>query len=66
MARTKLREQNFDTAFGQLWLVLNPLLLALVYFLLVDILRASGSRDSDFFAHLRGRAVRLPLHLRTR
>ena len=52
LARTKLREQNFDTAFGQLWLVLNPLLLALVYFLLVDILRAGGHRRPDFFAHL--------------
>src|SRR5829696_6265231 len=52
LARTKLREQNFDTAFGQIWLVLNPLLLALVYFILVDILRASDSRNSEFFAHL--------------
>src|SRR5215210_4156902 len=52
LARTKLREQNFDTAFGQLWLVLNPMLLALVYFILVDILRASDSRNSEFFAHL--------------
>ena len=52
LARTKLREQNFDTVFGQLWLVLNPLLLALVYFMLVDILRASDSRNSEFFAHL--------------
>ena len=51
-ARTKLREQNFDTVFGQLWLVLNPLLLALVYFILVDILRAAASRNSEFFAHL--------------
>ena len=38
--------------FGQLWLVLNPMLLALVYFILVDILRASDSRNSEFFAHL--------------
>jgi teichoic acid transport system permease protein len=52
LARTKLREQNFDTVFGQLWLVLNPLLLALVYFILVDILRASDSRNAEFFAHL--------------
>ena len=52
LAKTKLREQNFDTAFGQIWLVLNPLLLALVYFILVDILRASDSRNSEFFAHL--------------
>jgi len=52
LAKTKLREQNFDTAFGQIWLVLNPMLLALVYFILVDILRASDSRNSEFFAHL--------------
>ena len=52
LAKTKLREQNFDTVFGQLWLVLNPMLLALVYFILVDILRASDSRNSEFFAHL--------------
>ena len=52
LARTKLREQNFDTVFGQLWLVINPLLMALVYFLLVDIIRAGGHRHPDFFAHL--------------
>ena len=32
--------------------MLNPLLMALVYFILVDILRASDSRNSEFFAHL--------------
>jgi teichoic acid transport system permease protein len=51
LSRTKLRAQHFNTVFGQLWLVLNPLLLAGVYFVLVDILRAGG-RDEDFFAHL--------------
>ena len=51
MSRTNLRAQHFNTMFGQLWLVLNPLLLAGVYFVLVDILR-SGSRGTDFFAHL--------------
>jgi ABC-type polysaccharide/polyol phosphate export permease len=51
LSRTKLRSQHFDTAFGQLWLVLNPLLLALVYFILVDILR-HGHRPHGFFAHL--------------
>jgi teichoic acid transport system permease protein len=51
LARTKLRAQHFNTVFGQLWLVLNPLLLAGVYFILVDILRA-GDRGEDFFAHL--------------
>jgi teichoic acid transport system permease protein len=51
LARTNLRAQHFNTVFGQLWLVINPLLLAGVYFVLVDILR-SGSRGEDFFAHL--------------
>jgi len=51
MARTRLREQHFDTVFGQLWLVINPLLMALVYFLLVDILRG-GHRPEHYFAHL--------------
>ena len=35
---------------GQLWLVLNPLLLAAVYYLLVTIIR--GRHDPAFFAHL--------------
>ena len=51
LARTKLRSQHFGTVFGQLWLVLNPLLLGLVYFILVDILR-SGTRGAPFFANL--------------
>jgi ABC-type polysaccharide/polyol phosphate export permease len=51
LARTNLRAQHYNTAFGQLWLVLNPLLLTCVYFLLVDILRG-GTRGAGFFAHL--------------
>jgi ABC-type polysaccharide/polyol phosphate export permease len=51
LSRTKLQAQHFDTVFGKLWLVLNPMLLALVYFILVDILR-SGKNPSGFFAHL--------------
>ena len=51
LSRTKLRAQHYNTAFGQLWLVLNPLLLALVYFILVDIIRG-GSNAPGFFAHL--------------
>jgi teichoic acid transport system permease protein len=51
LSRTKLRAQHFNTVFGQLWLVLNPLLLACVYFVLVDILRG-GSSPEGFFAHL--------------
>jgi len=51
LSKSKLRGQHFNTAFGQLWLVLNPLLLALVYFILVDIIRGGSSRPG-FFAHL--------------
>ena len=51
LSRTKLRAQHFNTVFGQLWLVLNPLLLTGVYFILVDILRG-GSSKPDFFPHL--------------
>jgi teichoic acid transport system permease protein len=51
LSRTDLRAQHFNTVFGQLWLVLNPLLLAFVYFLLVSIVRG-GSRGEDFFGHL--------------
>jgi teichoic acid transport system permease protein len=53
LSRTDLRAQHFNTVFGQAWLVINPLLLAGVYFVLVDILR-SGQRPPGFFAHLVG------------
>lgn len=49
-SRSELREQHFDSAFGQLWLILNPLLLSAVYFLLIVIIR--GSSDSTRYAHL--------------
>jgi teichoic acid transport system permease protein len=51
LARTNLRSQHFNTALGQLWLVVNPLLLGFIYFLLVDIV-GSGNRGADFLAHL--------------
>jgi ABC-type polysaccharide/polyol phosphate export permease len=51
LARTDLRAQHFNTTLGQLWLIVNPLLLAFVYFTLVTIVRG-GSRGSEFFAHL--------------
>lgn len=51
LARANLRSQNYNTAFGQLWLVLNPLFLGLVLFALVTIVRG-GSRGPEFLAHL--------------
>jgi ABC-type polysaccharide/polyol phosphate export permease len=51
LARSNLRSQHFNTVLGQLWLLLNPLLLALVLFALVTIVRG-GSRGTEFLAHL--------------
>lgn len=45
MARSSLKAQHFDTFFGQLWTVLNPLLLASVYFFLVTVLRGGNHPD---------------------
>lgn len=49
-ARSELREQNFDSIFGQLWLIINPLLLSGVYFLLIYVI--GGGSDSQRFLHL--------------
>lgn len=51
LSRAEMRSANTRTFFGQIWLVLNPLLLATVYFVLLFILsrRADGPA---FFAHL--------------
>ena len=49
-SRSELREQHFDSLFGQLWLILNPLLLSGVYYLLIVIIR--GSSDSTRYVHL--------------
>lgn len=53
LSRTTLQAAHLNTAFGRLWLVLNPLLLGLVYFVLVDIIRP-GARPPGFIAHLLG------------
>lgn len=50
MSRANMRGQKVTTFFGQAWLVLNPLLLALIYYLLVTIIRQR--HDPLYFAHL--------------
>ncbi len=50
MSKAVMRGANTSTFFGQLWLVLNPLLQAGVYYLLVTIIR--GRNEPVFFAHL--------------
>jgi teichoic acid transport system permease protein len=52
LARAELKAQNYETAFGQLWLVLNPLLNAAVYFFLVDILSSGKGRPPNYITHL--------------
>jgi ABC-type polysaccharide/polyol phosphate export permease len=51
MARTNLRKQHYNTVFGQLWLVINPLLLVFAYFVLVGIIRGDDP-GSVFLLHL--------------
>lgn len=56
MSRTNIRAANTNTFFGQVWLVLNPLLLAGVYYLLVDIIAGGASKTdgAERFAHMCG------------
>lgn len=53
MSRANLRAANYDTFFGQLWQVLNPFLLAMVYYFAWGIIAGGGS-GSDFLAFLIG------------
>ncbi len=56
MSKASMRGANTMTFFGQAWLILNPLLLAGVYFLLITILGRSVGAGSatpmQHFAHL--------------
>ena len=50
MSRATMRGANTSTFFGQAWLILNPLLLAAVYYVLVTII--PPRERSSFFANL--------------
>lgn len=52
LARSNLKAAHTDTFFGQLWQVINPLLLGLVYFLVVTVIR--GSSPDGYLAYLMG------------
>jgi ABC-type polysaccharide/polyol phosphate export permease len=53
LSRTTMRSAHTNTVFGQLWLVINPLLLAAVYYVLVTILRGGAGADAaERFVHL--------------
>lgn len=51
-SKSGIKAAHSQTVFGQLWLVLNPLLLAVVYYILVAIL--SGQGGFDYLAHIVG------------
>lgn len=56
MSRASMRGSRANTFFGQLWALLDPLLLACVYFLLIMIIRGPRGDMSpmETFAHLTG------------
>jgi teichoic acid transport system permease protein len=51
MSRTQIRSQHLNTALGQLWLILNPLLLTFVYFMLVLLIGRGGGRP-NYLPHI--------------
>lgn len=52
LSRATMRAAHSMTFFGQIWLVLNPLLLAAVYYVLVNLLTNRGGME--YFVHLVG------------
>lgn len=52
LSRSTLRSQQSTSFFGQMWLVINPLLLASVYYVLVMILSGGTNKGPDYFTHL--------------
>lgn len=51
-SRSGIKAAHTQTVFGQLWLVINPLLLAAVYFFLINVMGAGGGMER--FAHIAG------------
>jgi teichoic acid transport system permease protein len=51
LAHTKMDAANTETTLGQLWLIMNPLLLSLVYYLLVTVIQPKKG-GVDYLAHI--------------
>jgi teichoic acid transport system permease protein len=49
LARTELKARNYDTALGQAWVILDPLLMAAVYYLLRTVVRPLGPGQNQNF-----------------
>jgi teichoic acid transport system permease protein len=54
LSRSTMKAAHSTTVFGRLWLVLNPLLLASVYYLLVTIISGGRNQGEGYFVHLVG------------
>ncbi|MEI6866870.1 MAG: ABC transporter permease [Actinomycetes bacterium] len=54
LSRFADKAEYLDSKLGKVWLVMNPLLLAMVYFLLVTVIRGSASKTSGLstLAHI--------------
>lgn len=54
LARSDLKAEHYDSAIGQLWVILDPLLLAAVYFLLRTVVKpaGTGAGRNAIIAHL--------------
>jgi teichoic acid transport system permease protein len=47
IARSDMKSSNYDTVLGQFWVVLDPLLMALVYYVVRSTLRPPGGAGAD-------------------
>lgn len=54
MTRSSLKARHYDTVFGQVWLLVDPLLTAAVFYLLRSVIRPIGSPEERdmLIAHL--------------
>ena len=49
LARTELKARNYDTALGQVWIILDPMLMVAVYYMLRSVVRPIGTElDRNF------------------
>jgi teichoic acid transport system permease protein len=53
LARTELKARNYDTFLGQAWILIDPLLMAAVYYMLRTVVRPVSEADRNLFiSHL--------------
>lgn len=52
LATSNLRAENASTSLGLAWWIINPLLLAAVYYLVFGVVLRTGRGESDFLSYL--------------